>query len=107
MTNANGNGASENGGNGRVKKLICATKIKVAGENEHCRRPPRWRVGKLRTPLCNLCFDRWVETHWEEFEPDTIERLSDNERDFEYVANREREPLCQIPKPIQSNERRA
>lgn len=70
-----------------------------------CRRAVRWKVGEIKLGrvvysfFCNCCFDKWTEHNWDKFEPEMIERLSDNERDFEFVARNE--PLCRVPCPIE------
>ena len=68
--------------------------------NQPCKRKVLWKVGDEY--YCNCCFDKWTQTNWDKFEPETIERLSDNERDFEFVARASpsAEPLCQVPRPI-------
>lgn len=66
--------------------------------NQPCKRKVLWKVKDEY--YCNCCFNKWAEMNWEAFEPDVIERLSDDERDFEFVRASESEPLCQVPKPI-------
>jgi len=75
---------------GTQGKLIC-----VGGNGyAECRRSVLWMVGTK--PFCNRCFDAWCEEHWDEFEPETITRLSDDEHDFEKNL---KDPICQVPKP--------
>lgn len=78
------------------KVVDASTKGRIACHMKDCRRRVLWKV-KDRF-FCNPCFDKWTEDNWDKFEPETIERLSDCERDFEFVAMRSPQPLCQVPR---------
>lgn len=80
------------------------TTLHARCSTKRCTRRALWRIGQVY--FCNPCFDHYSERH--ELEPDTIERLSDDERDFANANPRgvealhidEQEPICRVPRPI-------
>lgn len=90
----NGTSSPNNGG-----RIVCYGSSAPLNSYQTCKRKVLWKVGEEY--YCNCCFDKWTSANWDKFEPETIERLSDNERDFEFVARAA--PLCQVPKPIVEN----
>jgi hypothetical protein len=102
---------------GSRAKFTGRTRIACSGEackpGRHIQRI-LWKVVQKPTPalpsvtfyFCNRDFDIWIEQQWDAFEQFEIERLSDNEGDFEYV-NQGRggvaeNAICQVPRPIDS-----
>jgi len=63
-----------------------------------CQRAVLWRVGQRF--FCAPHFDEHLEQNWDALDKYEIERLSDNEKDFDQYSNvGASEPLCQVPRP--------
>lgn len=57
-----------------------------------------WRVGKYY--FCAPHFDAYLETNWDALDKYEIERLSEDEKDFDQYSNiTATEPLCRVPRP--------
>ena len=60
-------------------------------KHHNCHRDVLWRVGKLF--FCAPHFDEYLEANWDALEKYEIERLSDEDRDFDQYT------ICQVPRP--------
>ncbi len=83
----------------------CSAGHKLKKSYFSCRRRVVWRVGEQY--FCAPHFDLYLEEHWDALDEFEIERLSEEESDFDAALreNREsKEPICQVPKPRKSEE---
>lgn len=85
----------------RGQRLICS-----APPHRHhaCHRLVVWKLRAAAIPhgqlhYCSAHFDQYVELNWDALDKYEIERLSENEKDFDQYFEVSSEPLCQVPKP--------